>query len=195
MSLLDYNWLFIKEQVRFLRISNVYDVYDQNQNKIGAVKEKTNFLKKLLGKYTLEFYDKDDRLLFTAKKPFAFIKKKVFIYDSNSQLLGHFYKKIIALIPQFLIFSREGQQIGLLKGDFFAWNFQIEDMQKKRIALINKIFSGALREFFTTADSYQIMIYEPKSIDKRLLIAAPFVVDIIMKEEQGRKGGLRFRGM
>ena len=189
-GLLDYNQIFVKEKVRFFRLSNVYEVYDQNQKKIGDVKEKTNFLKKLLRKFRLEFYDTDGKLLFTAKKPFGFIKQKFYLYDPNDQLIGHFYKKIIALIPQFFIFNPQEQQIGLLKGDFFAWNFQILDNNKTSCAGINKRFAGALRELFTNADSYQMTIKNAKTIDKRLLLAAPFVVDMIMKEDgKGRTIG------
>ncbi|MBW2980846.1 LURP-one-related family protein [Candidatus Woesearchaeota archaeon] len=186
-TLLGHNRLFVKEQVRFFRISNVYDIYDQNQNKLGQVKERTNLLKKVLRKYELGFYDTDGRLLFSARKPFAFIKQKFFLYDENNRLIGNFYKKIVAVMPQFFIYNNQGDQIGLLKGDFFAWNFQIIDNNKTNLAVINKIFSGGLREIFTSADSYQIMIHHDKTVDRRLLIAAPFIVDMIMKEQRGKR--------
>lgn len=192
-TLLGNNRLFIKEQVRLLRLSNIYDIYDQNQNKIGVVKEKTNLLKKALRKYELGFYDADGILLFKAKKPFAFIKQKFFLYDENNKLIGNFYKKIVAVMPQFFIYNNQGQQIALLKGDFFAWNFKIVGNNKNNLAVINKMFSGGLKEMFTSADSYQIMIHSDKTIDRRLLIAAPFVVDMLMKE--GKKKSRSFGGI
>lgn len=192
-KLLESKQLFVKEHVRFFRLSNVYEVYDLNQKKIGEVKEKTNLLKKILRIYKLDFYDEGGNLLFTAKKPFAFIKQKFFLYDNGGQLIGNYYKKIIAIMPQFFMYDEKGEQIALLKGDFFAWNFQIVASDGSSLANINKVFSGALREMFTSADSYHIMIHNDKKIDKRMLIAAPFVVDMLMKE--GKKKNRSFGGI
>ncbi|MBW2984816.1 hypothetical protein KY361_06870 [Candidatus Woesearchaeota archaeon] len=193
-KLLENKHFFVKEQVRFLRLSNLYEVFDANQKKIGEVREKTSLVKKAVRIYRLDFYDIDGNLLFSAKKPFAFIKQKFFLYDNNNQLIGNYYKKIIAVRPQFFIYDNQGQEIGLLKGDFFAWNFQITGKNGVVAGYVNKIFSGALREFFTSADSYQIMIQNDKTIDKRLLLAAPFVVDMLMKEDQNKKGVRHFGG-
>ncbi|MFC1704733.1 phospholipid scramblase-related protein [Nanoarchaeota archaeon] len=185
-NFLENKQIFVKEIVRFLRLSNVYELFDQNQKKIGEVREKTNLIKKILRIYKLDFYDQGGNLLFTANKPFAFIKQKFFLYDAGGQLIGNYYKKIIAIMPQFFIYNNQGEQIGHMKGDFFAWNFHIEDNKKSSAALINKVFSGALREFLTTADSYHISIQNDKAIDKRLLIAAPFIVDMLMKEDKNK---------
>ena len=193
-KLLENKHFFVKEQVRFLRLSNLYEVYDENQKKIGEVREKTSLVKKLVKIYRLDFYDIDGKLLFSAKKPFAFIKQKFFLYDKDDQLIGNYYKKIVSIRPQFFIYDKQEQEIGLLKGDFFAWNFQITEKNGTVAGYVNKIFSGALREMFTSADSYQIMIQNDKAIDKRLLLAAPFVVDMLMKEDQNKKGFRHFGG-
>ena len=126
-KLLEEKNLYVKEQVRFFRISNLYDIFNQDEKKIGVVKEKTSLFKKMMRIYKLEFYDENENLLFTAKKPFAFIKEKFFLYDQNDQPIGYLYKKIVAIIPQFLIFNNQDEQIGLLKGDFFIIHGSADD--------------------------------------------------------------------
>ena len=187
MSILKEHSLFVKEKA--FRFFNQYEIFDSSNRKIGHVQEARKFLKKLIGKFELDFYD-GERIVVRAKKPFSIIRPKVYIYDANDVFLGYFVKKIIAFRPRFYVYDANDVQIGMLEGDFIGWNFALHDKKEQMVVDVNKKFAGILKEAFTTADSYRMHFMESKTVDRRIALAVPFMVDILLKERR-RSSGMR----
>ena len=184
MSLLTTKQLFIKEKA--FKIFNHFDIYDKDNKQIGYAEEAKKWAKKVTGRFELNFYEKD-KLLMKVKKPFSIIKPRAYVYDVDDTLLGYFVKKIIALRPRFYLYDAHDKQIGMLEGDFIAWNFELVDENEKVVVDINKRFSGIAREMFTTADAYRMTFSDSKTIDRRIALATPFMIDLLLKESQNSR--------
>ena len=183
MSLFDQNQLIVKEKA--FKIFNHFEIYDKSNTVIGQATEAKNWLKKLTGRFQLDFYEHNRRVL-RIKKPFSIIKPRAYVYGADNQLLGYFVKKVIALRPRFYVFNAQKQQIGMLEGDIIGWNFELIDSNRQPVLVVNKKFAGFAREVFTTADAYNLFFHENKNIPKQVALATPFVVDMLIHEHKKR---------
>jgi uncharacterized protein YxjI len=195
--LLDGRTFFVKEQVDFLRLAGVYDIFDPNTNQqIAVAKEEPGgwikFFRLLVNKTLLpnkiNVYDSSDNSkVIMIQKPFSFFRSKVSVYNRNGEYLGYFKSKILTLGGGFWVFDAMERQVAEIKGDWKGWNFKFLGENGQEIGNVTKKWAGIGRELFTSADNYMIALNEtaPSTPDQvSLLLAAGLAIDIVFKERK-----------
>ena len=187
----------IRERVGFLKLTDVYDIFDPLTSvQIGVAKEEIGLLLKvlrlLLGKNALptevKVYEgtaeNPIRLVFSIKKPMTFFRSKIQVLGSNREEVGYFVSKLISLGGGFRVYLSSGQEIASIKGDWKGWNFKFLSGETE-LGSISKKWSGFGKELFTSADNYVVSINgEPDENIAILLLAAGLAVDTVLKEKQ-----------
>lgn len=187
---------FIREHVEFMKLSGKYDILDpQSQAKIGEAREEISgfvkFLRLLIDKKLMPtkfaIYETPDaqtrRLLFTIKRGVAFFRPKVQVFDASGAPLGYFQAKIFTIGGAFRVFTADGSEIALVKGDWKGWNFKFLAGETE-LGVVTKQWAGLGKELFTTADNYIISLHGASdSTMSTLLLAAGLAVDTIYKEK------------
>lgn len=195
--LLDGQTFFVKEQVDFLRLAGVYDIFDPNTKQpIGVAKEEPGgwikFLRLLANKTmlpnTINVYDlSDNSRVIMIRKPFSFIRSKVSVYNQNGEYLGYFKSKILTIGGGFWVFDAMERQVAEIKGDWVGWNFKFFGEDGREIGTVTKQWAGIGKEFFTSADNYVIALNEMQEFNadqKALMLAAGLAIDMVFKEKR-----------
>ncbi|HLY10201.1 MAG TPA: phospholipid scramblase-related protein [Planctomycetota bacterium] len=193
---LDLRQFVVKEHVGFLRLADVFDIFDaQTLAKVALARETPGGLihtlrflinKKLLpNRVTVTQGDETGPLLFCIRKPFTFLRSKVWVEDASGKVLGTFKSKMFSLGGGFWVHNEFDQPVAEVKGDWKGWNFQFRTTEGKELGLVTKKWGGLAKELFTSADTYAVSIHESAGADRGLtilLLAACLAVDIIYKE-------------
>jgi len=109
---------------------------------------------------------------------------KITIADGNGQPLGTISQKFKLFKPTFKIFDTAGILVGQISGDWKAWNFKISDAKENQIGVITKKWAGAMKEIFTTADKYNVVINDDfaDKKNKLVILAGAITIDMVLKE-------------
>jgi len=190
----DANSFFIDEKVNLFKFENSYNVFNDKGENVGAVKQKLTtgqkvlrlFLKKPMLPFLLEIRNANDGLEASISRGWTFWMSKIAIADADGNLLGTINQKFKFFKPTFKIFNPAGVQIAEINGDWKAWNFIISDPQGAQIGLISKKWAGAVKEIFTSADKYNVMI-SPDYLDREskiAILAGAITIDMVLKESK-----------
>lgn len=185
------NSYFIDEKVNFLKFENLYQLYDGKGQHIGAIKQKLTtgqkFLRLLLNKgmlpFMLEITNLDGKVQASVSRGWTFWMSTITISDANGQPIGSIAQKFKLFKPSFKIYDNAGILVGSISGDWTAWNFNITDSRETPIGTISKKWAGAMKEVFTTADKYNVVISD--DVDKKsklVILAGAITIDMVLKE-------------
>ncbi len=194
---LDLKEFVVKEHVGFLKLADVFDIFDaRTQAKVALARETPGGLihalrflinKKLLpNQVSVTRNDENGPLLFLIRKPFTFFRSKVWVEDASGKRLGYFVSKFFSLGGGFWVHDEFEKPVAEVKGDWKGWNFKFLSTEGKELGLVTKKWGGLAKELFTSADTYAVSIHEAAGEDHRLailLLAACLAVDIIYKEK------------
>lgn len=195
--MLDRTQYFIREHVGLLKLSDVYDILDpQTQAKIGEAREEISglvkflrlFINKSLMPTRVAVYEGSDeagrRLLFSIKRGVTLFRSKVHIIDANGTPLGYLQSKLLSIGGAFRVFSADGEEIALVKGDWKGWNFRFLSGGNE-LGVVTKKWAGLGKELFTSADNYIVSINgTPSPAISTLLLAAGLAIDTVFKENK-----------
>jgi len=188
---------FIREHVGLLKLTDVYDILDpESQLKIGEAREEVSWLVRILRLFinkslmptvvnVYEGADENSRsLLFSIRRGVALFRPQVDVKDATGSSLGHFRSKAFSLGGAFDVFSADGRQVALLKGDWKGWNFRFLAGETE-LGLVTKKWAGLGKELFTSADNYMISIHgAPDPGTSALFLAAGLAIDTVLKEKE-----------
>jgi uncharacterized protein YxjI len=194
MKFFENNEFFIDEKVQFIKMSNEYKVYDKGGAQIGAIKQMLSggqtalrlFLNKAMLPFTLNINDQNGQTLVVIKRGWTWFTSKITILDNTGRVLGIIKQKIRLFKPTFKILNPGMQEVGVITGDWKAWNFEIKDNGGKSIGMINKKWAGLAKEVFTTADKYVVTI-NPEfthEMNKIIILSAAITIDMVLKESK-----------
>lgn len=188
------NEYFIDEKVNFLKFHNEYKVYDNTATQVGSIVQRVSgwhkflrlFLNKALFPFTLEIIDNNNKVLVTIRRGWTFWLSKITILDGEGNVAGSIKQKFRILKPRFQIFDQEGNPIAEINGDWKAWNFGITDARGTSIGTISKKWAGVAKEFFTTADKYNVTIAPEYAEDRNkvAIVATAITIDMVLKENK-----------
>ena len=190
----DSNTYFIDEKVNMFKFENAYQVYGENGELIGSIKQKLTtgqkmlrlVLKKPMLPFLLEIRNANDGLEGTISRGWTFWMSKIIISDAQGSPIGVIKQKFKFFKPTFTIFTSSEVQLAQITGDWKAWNFVIKDANQAPIGAISKKWAGAIKELFTTADKYNVTISgdvtDKKS--KAVIISAAITIDMVLKESK-----------
>lgn len=188
------NEYFIDEKVNFLKFHNHYSVFDQNGFQTGKIVQQVSgwhkflrlFLNKAMFPFHLDVIDNNEVVQVTIRRGWTFWMSKVAISDANGMVLGYIRQKFKLFKPTFYVLDATENKVGLITGDWKAWNFEIKDQHDNVIGAINKKWAGTMKEIFTTADKYRVSV-EPQyaeNTNKMIIVSTAIIIDMVMKESK-----------
>ncbi len=190
----DTNNFFIDQKVNYFKFENSYQIYNDKGENIGAVKQKLStgekilhmLINKKMQPFYLEIQNLNNGVEFTVSRGWTFWMSKIIINDAHGALIGSIRQKFAFFRTKFFIFDKSENQIAEMRGDWKAWDFKITDMNDIQLGSINKKWAGVAKEFFTSADKYNVTI-EPsfsKKENKIILLAGAVAIDMVLKESK-----------
>ena len=187
---------FVREHAGLLKLSDVYDILDpETKTKIGEAREEISglvkFLRLLINKglmpTRIAIYEGSDensrKLLFSIRRNVALLRAKVHVTDASGVAIGYLQSKAFSLGGAFRVFTTDGKQVALVKGDWKGWNFKFLSGETE-LGVVTKKWAGLGKELFTSADNYMISIHgTPDPAINVLLIASGLAIDTVFKEK------------
>lgn len=161
---------------------------------IGAVCQKLTIGQKLLRMilnkgllpFLLEIKDVDGNEQAAISRGWTFWMSKITITDGNGNMAGTIKQKFKFFKPEFIISDANGLEIAIIKGDWKAWSFEINDANQKQIGTISKKWAGAMQEIFTSADKYNVSLNSEitDNLRKIAILSAAITIDMVLKESK-----------
>jgi uncharacterized protein YxjI len=197
--------LSVRQRKRWLEIltsldaRNVYVVYDEMGAPVLNVEEQgsgfSSFMKRLFLQYMRPFTSKVEDLstggthLLTLRRPFRFIFHRLEVMEANGTKLGAIQRKWTWFRRKYIVEGPDGQEVATLFGPFFRpWTFKVlvpGGDPRQEVGLIQKKWSGLLKEAFTQADNFWVdfgSVDDPQL--RALLFSATALIDIVHFERK-----------
>lgn len=170
MILSNHTQIFVKQRRELAELfgfetRNKYEIYDNQKNVIGfAAEQQKGFLglllRQLLGhwrSFELHFFDAQRQQILVSKHPFRWIFQEFEIVNQQGVTIGSVKQRFGILKKKFDVHNAHGDVIYEMRSGFFQfWTFPFFDRQGHMAALIQKKWSGALKEIFMDADNFNI---------------------------------------
>lgn len=194
--MLDRTQFLVKERVGFLKLVDVYDIFDPaTGQQIGIARENPGLIwkylrlgmdKKILPTRieVLEF-PSGELVLSMERRGFLF-RAKVHILGPSGQRLGYFHSKLFSLGGGFWVYDHQDRQVAEIRGNWIGWDFRFLDVNGRELGQVTKQWAGIAKELFTTADHYMILLNPELAspATSALLLAAGLAIDMVFEEEQ-----------
>lgn len=194
--MLDRKQYFIREHAGLLKLTDVYDILDpETKARIGQAREEVSGLVKvlrlLISKQLMPtrvaVYEgsegKPGKLVFSIRRGVAILRSRIDVSDAAGTSLGYLQAKVFSLGGAFRVFTADGKEVALVKGDWKGWNFRFLSGETE-LGLVTKKWAGLGKELFTSADNYMISINgTPEPTMNLLLIASGLAIDTVLKEK------------
>ena len=192
-SLLNRTTFFIREQVAFMKLTDAYDILDPVSGAaIGLAKEepKVAWVRLLINKAllptTVVVYEADGKTVAVRiEKPFTFWRTRLRVYDGQGRFLGLLRNKLFSFKRELIVEDAQERQVGGFSGKWLSWTRELVDGSGQVIGTMDKKWAGLAKEFFTSADNYQLTL-APGSASQpdqvALLLAACLGYDLIFTE-------------
>ena len=191
--LTDHSKFVVDQKAKLIELRNEYSIYDDQGNTIGSVKQIGQpalirvlrlFIKtdSLLG-IKLEIREASGAVALLLHKP-AF-RITCTISSPNGTAIGRIAAKIRVGKARMAITDPAGNMLAEIRAENLrAWNFNVQDVQGRLIARVDKKWAGA-RELFTTADKYRVEL-DPNLGDplRSLVVASCLAIDTLLKQQQ-----------
>ncbi len=194
-GLLNQLTYLVRERVGFLKMCDVYDIFDpQTQKQIGIAKEEPaswlvylRFLvnKRLLPTVVNVYESEENAPLFSINKGVQIFRSRVEVRNTQGDLMGYFVSKMFSLGGGFYVYDTADKQVAEVSGDWKGWNFTFKTTDGKELGSVSKQWAGVAKELFTSADNYVIGLKPIGAGQKTLgalLLAAGLAIDVIFKE-------------
>lgn len=202
--MLEADKFVVKEQVKFLKSSQSYEIFDPDtQELIGTAEENIGGLNKMLRwviskalmPTRFEIREKpDDALLFVIRRGAYIFRSRVEVLNADGELIGYFRSKILTIGGGFHVYDKNDNHFAEVKGNIIGFNYRIVTPDKAvELGSVKKKWGGVGRELFTSADTYLVDIADDlrnQPVAKMLTLATALAVDMIFKSEsRGGFGG------
>lgn len=141
--------------------------------------------------YEIHLFTADRRLVARAVHPFRFFafNERLDVVDAQGAPLGAIQRRFALLSKKFDVIGADGSVLSVSSALWKPWSFELV-ANGQRQAIIEKKWSGMLKEMFTDADTFRLGFDNPGLSDSMrwLLIAAAVFVDLqFFEENQGTK--------
>lgn len=190
----DTNTYFIDENVNYFKFENCYKIFNEKGENIGTINQKLTagqkvlrlFMNKANLPFLFEIRNSNNEIEASISRGWTFFLSKIIIKDAIGNKIGSVQQKFKIIKPGFKIFNNMGMIIAEISGDWKAWNFVITDNSNVPIGSISKKWAGIAKEFFTTADKYNVNIdpnYSNKE-NKIVILSSAITIDMVLKESK-----------
>ena len=161
---------------------NKYEIFDQNQKRIGFAAEQQKGLlgllfRQLLGhwrSFEVHFFNEQRQQVMVSRHPFRFFFQEFHIFDQQGRQIGRCEQRFGVLTKKFDVYNENNQFSLTMRSGFFKfWTFPLKDPNGQQRALIQKKWSGFFTEAFTDADKFLITYEDPRlTANERLVVLA-----------------------
>lgn len=188
------NWM---EILTSFDARNKYVVYDEAGNPVFNVEEQGSGFGSLMKRvflrnmrpFTSHVEDlTGQQLLLVLHKPFRFIFHRLEVRDAAGNLLGSIQRRWTWFRRKYVVEGPSGEHVATLFGPILRpWTFKIQPATgEQELGLIQKKWSGLLKEAFTAADNFWIDFEAVRDPQLRaVLFAATALIDIVHFENRG----------
>jgi uncharacterized protein YxjI len=170
---------------------NRYTISDMSGRRLYLAAEKAGstllrWFLKALRPFTIAVLTEDGQVVLQVMRPFRFYFHRAEVVDSQGQSLGVIKRRFSILRRIYSVFNSSGEEVYQLFGPILhPWTFQIRN-DEGEYGKITKKWSGLLKEGFTDADNFGMML--PAAWDvklKSLFLGAVFLIDFVHFENKG----------
>jgi uncharacterized protein YxjI len=141
--------------------------------------------------FDVTIFNQERKGEFFLKFPFRWFFKTLLVKDGKGTDVGSLQQRFAIFRKKFDIFDRHHQKIGYINSSFFRfWTFDIFSPQGRKIASIQKKWSGVLSEVFTDKDNFVVKFYaaEMPEDTRAMILSTCIMVDIVYFENNQGKG-------
>ncbi len=194
--MLDRKQFLVKERVGFLKLTDVFDIFDPaSGTQIGQARESVSgliklarlFINKRLLPTRVEVREHESGpILLSIRRGVTLLRARVTVVDAAGREIGWFKSKLFSLGGGFHVLDSKGNPVADIKGDWIGWNFRFLTADGTEIGKVTKKWAGIGKELFTSADNYMIALDESRPLPPEataLLLAAGLAIDIVYKEK------------
>jgi uncharacterized protein YxjI len=184
----------IDQKVTIIKMSNSYRVFNPGGDQIGAIEQVMSGGQKVLGAlvgkkmlpFTLNIQDTDGTTLASVTRGATMMRSNITITDGQDDVIGLLHQQWSFMKPKFTIATPDDVEVATITGDWKGWNFQIIGVDGRQLGTINKKWTGAMKEIFTSADKYLVTIDPAVAEDavKVCLVATAISIDMVLKESK-----------
>jgi uncharacterized protein YxjI len=197
--MLEKNTFVVKQKAKMLSSRNSYEILDEAGTLIGTAEQRTGGLATLVGMVLgppntrIEFCDKPSGApAFTIRRT-GLLFKKVQVVDAQGAVVGTYKTKKFSLSGGFHVYGKDGEHVAEIRGQLLKSDYTFfQPDGKTAMGKVSKKWAGAMKELFTSADTYAVQI-EPAFADqasvKMLILGAAVAIDALMSTRGGARGG------
>lgn len=197
--MLDQNTFVVKQKAKLFSSRASFEILDGSGTVTGTAEQSTSALAKLIGMVlgppatTIEFREKpDDSLVFAVRRR-GLLVKKVEVVDAQGVVIGLYKAKRFSISGGFHVYDGSGKHVAEIRGKLLKSNYTFfQPDGKTEMGKVSKKWAGAMKEMFTSADTYAVEI-DPAFADqptvKMRILGAAVAIDSLMSTRGGGKGG------
>lgn len=196
--MLEHNLFVVSEKSKFLSSNSSYEIRDHEGTTLGTAVQTTGLMAKLIGMVKgppstkIEFKEAgSDSPLFTLRRH-GFLFKKVDLVDAKGAVLGRYKAKRFSLAGGFHVYDEAGKHVAEIRGKLLKANYTFFTPDgKTEMGKVSKKWGGAMKELFTSADTYGVEItpaFAENTKTKMLVLGAAIAIDGLMGGKGGKAG-------
>lgn len=187
MNLLQTSKVVIYQRREFAELfgfetRNKYEIFDENKNLIGFCAEQQKgffgfLFRQFLGhwrSFEVHFFNTQRQEIFRSEHPFRFFFQEFQVFGQQNNLIGSIHQRFGIFTKKFDVRDSNGQLLFEMRSGFFSfWTFPFFGLNGAERALVQKKWTGLLKELFLDADNFMIDYSDPSlNQNERLLILA-----------------------
>ena len=197
--MLEQNTFVVKQKSKMFSSRNSYEILDETGKVTGTAEQSTGLLAKLFGMVMgppatkIEFREKPgDALVFTVRRR-GLLMKKVELVDGKGAVIGRYKSKTFSLSGGFHVYDGAGKHVAEIRGKLMKSDYTFfQPDGKTEMGKVSKKWAGAMKEMFTSADTYAVQIqpgFADQPTTKMLILGAAVAIDALMSTKGGAAAG------
>ena len=173
-----------------IEVKNSYSISSETGEPLyKALEEGGKFLTRMflrsMRPFTVNIYDMSDNLIMKLSRPFKWFFHYLDVLSPEGMRLGSVSWRF-HLLKKYSVSDSAGNEIFLLKSPMMnPWTLNITSPMGDEMGMIQKKWSGAAKEIFSTADNFMVEFPPSWDANKRaLLLGAVFLIDFVHFEKK-----------
>lgn len=139
-------------------------------------------------------FDKDQNIIFQMRRPMYLFSTSIFIESAEGEVLGEVHMNWHMWRRRYNLYVDKAQFASVDSG-FLAVDFDMRDIEGRKIASVNKDFTGFARELFTDARQYVIRMDPSYGLEHDATLVSDAATLGTSTEDLGAKVGHRERAV